>query len=186
MAKWNGRQDISLPIQTCRRHYLVGITGSDRSCDGLFSPFPLFASNGGVPRVSAGSAPTSIVRGLLDVHSRYPPEADLIAGPTRGPLFRRLRRSSIAAPIASGRSEPGAGGAVGTPGVPKPRRGAHGHRFFPTRSARQHSMAERVMRRAGSRGHTLVALILAKMKAITPNNLKRKRFGFFTTFTEST
>jgi hypothetical protein len=47
-------------------------------------------------------------------------------------------------------------------------------------------MAERVMRRAGSRGHTLVALILAKMKAITPNNLKRKRFGFFTTFTEST
>ena len=118
MAKWNGRQDISLPIQTCRRHYLVGITGSDRSCDGLFSPFPLFASNGGVPRVSAGSAPTSIVRGLLDVHSRYPPEADLIAGPTRGPLFRRLRRSSIAAPIASGRSEPGAWGS-GYPWSPK-------------------------------------------------------------------
>lgn len=30
----------------------------DRSWDGLFHPFPEFASDGGLPRVSVGSAPT--------------------------------------------------------------------------------------------------------------------------------
>jgi len=45
-------------VSTCRCHYPGGIVGSDRSWDGLFHPFPFFANDGGLPRLTGGSAPT--------------------------------------------------------------------------------------------------------------------------------
>ena len=83
------RVALDLRVPTCRRHYPGGPLGSDRSWDGLFQPLPFVPSDGGLPHVSAGSAPT------LDV-SR-PARRSLALRPVGSPhrqatLSRRLRR----------------------------------------------------------------------------------------------
>jgi hypothetical protein len=71
-----------LPVQTCRRHYPGGTTVRvGRS---------LKNRDGGLPRVSAGSAPTLNISRPARRSLRV--MACLLAGPPRGPFHRRLRR----------------------------------------------------------------------------------------------
>jgi hypothetical protein len=101
------------------------------SCAGMLPPIPrrdrwveslmgrripaglLLTSDGGLPQVRDGSAPTTKISGP---HRKFTcVAACLLAGPQNGPLDQRLRRlryrhrRSTAAPIATGWSDPGAG-----------------------------------------------------------------------------
>jgi hypothetical protein len=96
---------VGSPLRTCRRQYPGGTTGSDRSWDGLFQPFPAGPVASAFPGTMAGRLPHFCFRGLLGVHCSLRPAR------SRGPsLALSIEGSggfvtSTAAPIASGRSD---------------------------------------------------------------------------------
>jgi len=100
---------LGSPLRTCRRQYPGGTAGSGRSRDGLFQPFPSDPATSAFPGSMAGRLPHHCFRGLLSVHYSLRPAR------SRGhSLALSIEGSdgfvtSTAAPIASGRSEPGAG-----------------------------------------------------------------------------
>ena len=84
--------------------------GADRSWDGLFQPFPCSPATAAFPVSVPGRLPHWSFRGLLDVHSRY-------GLPARRTAMRPVCLegsdgfvASTAAPIATGWSDPVAGG----------------------------------------------------------------------------
>src|SRR3954463_16733212 len=81
-------------------------TGSDRSWDGLFQPFPRSPAAAAFPARLPGRRPHRSFRGLLDVHSRYGLSTRCTAE-----RYICLEGSdgfvtSTAAPIATGWSDP--------------------------------------------------------------------------------